>query len=306
GLIEDAQGRIWVATNRGLDLFTGERWINFSKRDGLIEDEIAAFAALATPDGSAWFGFGNNGGLARFAPNPTVTESPPPVVRVTSVKTVTRERVEPPFELALPWNERDITFSFIGISFRDARSITYRTRLIGYDTDFGAPSAETSVRYTNLSPGSYRFEVEAAGVDGRWTAAADPVQLDIAAPFWRRGGFLALCLLAVASLAFAAYKARFRRMETKARELETRVAERTRELVEEKRKVEDALAEVKTLSGMLPICSSCKKVRDDQGYWERIEIYIRDRSDAEFTHGLCPECISTFMAKNPQAAADQG
>ncbi|MEM7352378.1 MAG: two-component regulator propeller domain-containing protein, partial [Acidobacteriota bacterium] len=47
GLIEDAQGRIWVATNRGLDLFTGERWINFSKRDGLIEDEIAAFAALA-------------------------------------------------------------------------------------------------------------------------------------------------------------------------------------------------------------------------------------------------------------------
>ncbi len=51
-----------------------------------------------------------------------------------------------------------------------------------------------------------------------------------------------------------------------------------------------ALREVKTLSGLLPICASCKKVRDDTGYWRQIEVYIKERSDAEFTHGICPDC----------------
>jgi hypothetical protein len=51
-----------------------------------------------------------------------------------------------------------------------------------------------------------------------------------------------------------------------------------------------ALAEVRTLSGMLPICSSCKKIRDDKGYWSQIESYISEHSRAEFSHGICPEC----------------
>jgi hypothetical protein len=54
------------------------------------------------------------------------------------------------------------------------------------------------------------------------------------------------------------------------------------------------LAEVKTLSGLLPICSQCKKVRDDQGYWNKIEAYLSTRTDATFTHGLCPDCAGTF------------
>ncbi|MGC8658645.1 MAG: response regulator [Desulfomonilaceae bacterium] len=63
--------------------------------------------------------------------------------------------------------------------------------------------------------------------------------------------------------------------------------EENRKLIEELQK---ALAEVKTLSGFLPICSSCKKIRNDKGYWEQIESYIRDHSEAQFTHGICPEC----------------
>jgi len=54
--------------------------------------------------------------------------------------------------------------------------------------------------------------------------------------------------------------------------------------------LQEALAQVKTLQGLLPICASCKKVRDDRGYWNQIETYIGDHSEAEFTHGLCPEC----------------
>jgi PAS domain S-box-containing protein len=51
-----------------------------------------------------------------------------------------------------------------------------------------------------------------------------------------------------------------------------------------------SLAKVRKLSGLLPICASCKKIRDDKGYWNQIEAYIRDHSEAEFSHGICPEC----------------
>jgi DNA-binding response OmpR family regulator len=55
-------------------------------------------------------------------------------------------------------------------------------------------------------------------------------------------------------------------------------------------KLQQALSKVKTLSGLLPICSSCKKIRDDKGYWNQIEDYIRAHSPAHFSHSVCPEC----------------
>ena len=58
-----------------------------------------------------------------------------------------------------------------------------------------------------------------------------------------------------------------------------------------------ALAQVKCLSGMLPICCRCKRVRDDQGYWQQIEDYIRQHSEADFTHGYCPECAKIVLAE---------
>jgi two-component system, cell cycle sensor histidine kinase and response regulator CckA len=55
--------------------------------------------------------------------------------------------------------------------------------------------------------------------------------------------------------------------------------------------LQEALSKVNTLSGLLPICASCKKIRDDKGYWNQIESYITTRSEAEFSHGICPECL---------------
>ncbi len=60
--------------------------------------------------------------------------------------------------------------------------------------------------------------------------------------------------------------------------------------------LQKALSRVKTLSGLIPICASCKKIRDDRGYWNQIESYIRDHSEAEFSHGICPECAAQFYA----------
>jgi two-component system, response regulator PdtaR len=60
--------------------------------------------------------------------------------------------------------------------------------------------------------------------------------------------------------------------------------------------LQGAMAEIKTLKGMLPICATCKRIRDDEGYWHQVEVYFRDHSDVDFSHGICPDCLKKFYA----------
>ncbi|MBP9212232.1 MAG: PAS domain-containing protein [Bacteroidetes bacterium] len=69
---------------------------------------------------------------------------------------------------------------------------------------------------------------------------------------------------------------------------ENRLIQRDRE--ELVQKLQDALASIKTLRGLIPICATCKKVRGDKGYWNNVELYVMQHSDAVFSHGICPEC----------------
>ena len=80
-------------------------------------------------------------------------------------------------------------------------------------------------------------------------------------------------------------------------EMQAALAARVQEL-------HQALNQIKTLRGILPICSSCKKIRDDQGYWNQVEVYVRNHTEAEFTHGLCPECMKKlYPGFGPDAAS---
>ena len=72
--------------------------------------------------------------------------------------------------------------------------------------------------------------------------------------------------------------------------LQERLAQRVAEL-------QQALANVKQLSGMLPICSYCKRIRSDEDYWQQVETYVADRSDVEFSHGVCPDCLEKVRAE---------
>lgn len=74
-----------------------------------------------------------------------------------------------------------------------------------------------------------------------------------------------------------------------------RILRLNRRLREKNAELEAALAKVKLLSGMLPICSGCKKIRDDTGYWSQVESYVQKHSEATFTHGLCPDCAKKYF-----------
>jgi len=80
--------------------------------------------------------------------------------------------------------------------------------------------------------------------------------------------------------------------------------------VEEERKkviakLREAISQVRALSGLLPICSQCKKIRDDQGYWNQIEQYISEHADVDFTHGICPECVRALYPELVEETASR-
>lgn len=126
---------------------------------------------------------------------------------------------------------------------------------------------------------------------------------------WHPNLFLEMIIIGLVGLAevflINAYEQGKKRLLDYQHTLEDRVRERTFDLtrsnlalekdIVERRKVEgelrEALTQVKTLTGLLPICANCKKIRDDNGYWSSVEKYISTHSEAEFTHGICPECL---------------
>jgi len=113
---------------------------------------------------------------------------------------------------------------------------------------------------------------------------------------------MAVSVVVIASTAVTLHKVDQRRKTAEAEViainagLERRVQERTREL-------EATLGQVKRLDGLLPICAWCKKVRDDQDYWHSVETYVAQRSDATFSHGICPDCMTKAMAADNGTAA---
>ncbi|MFQ5777356.1 MAG: response regulator transcription factor [Terriglobia bacterium] len=74
-----------------------------------------------------------------------------------------------------------------------------------------------------------------------------------------------------------------------------RVVELQKNLSDHIRHLEDALSQVKQLQGLLPICSYCKKIRDDQDYWHHVEAYLGEHSEVQFSHGFCPDCYEKFL-----------
>ncbi len=134
-----------------------------------------------------------------------------------------------------------------------------------------------------------------------WTVSARGFWVKIS----HRGA--ALGIVIIDEIAFQEYKEQYLNLALSLAEvcgLAIANARQQEELIEgkqalqlEKEKLEQALTEVRQLSGLLPICMHCKKIRDDKGYWNKIEMYIMKHSEAKFSHGICERCVEKYYPK---------
>jgi len=171
----------------------------------------------------------------------------------------------------------DLMFSYTGLSLMAPDKVSFKYKLFGYDPDWIDAGDRRVAYYTNIPPGHYRFQVVARNADFVWNNEGATIEVDLAPRVHQTVGFRIAGALAVALAFVVVHFLRLERLRRRERELSVRVNE--------------ALAQLKVLRGLLPICASCKKVRDDTGYWSQIETYIHERSEAEFSHSICPECM---------------
>ena len=304
GIIDDDRGNLWMTCGRGvfrvakqqLDAFADGRIRSiFSTAYGREHGLAATMAAVGHApvasrgqDGRMFFAL--SGGLAVANPaRLVVNELAPPVVieelRIDG-------RVFAPGQRAdAPSGSGDMVLRYTALSFVAPQKLRFRYRLEGFDVDWVDAGTRRTAFYTRVPPGRYRFHVIASNSDGVWNQTGANLEIALATVFYRAPWFYAVCTLVVVAAAFGAHRLRMRQLEARERELG--------------RRVEDAISQLRMLKGMLPICASCKRIRDDQGYWSQMESYIREHSEAEFSHGVCPDCIVTLYPRHAHLAVEQ-
>jgi hypothetical protein len=266
-------GAVWAGGSAGVGRHRDGRWQVWDATSGLLEEECNLGGLLVRDDGSVYVG--TMASLAHLDPE---VEAPPP----------------PPLRLA--WRERP-GVDAAGVARLAAGTrvlrlrwsapwlapvpVEFRTRVPGLSSEWSEPSTRDAMELANPPAGRFRVEV-AARLQGRdrWT---DPLVLEVDVArrlhqtWYGRLGMAALLALAVLGV----------------------IRMRTLDL---RRAADEARANVKVLSGLLPVCASCRKVRDDKGYWSQLESYIAARSEAQFSHGLCPECLPRYFGDYAEGA----
>lgn len=244
--------------------------------------------------------------------------------------------------VVLSYDENSISFDFVALNFRKSELNQYKYMLEGFDREWIYSGAGRKASYTNLLPGEYVFRVMGSNNDGVWNTTGATLYIIVKPPFWRTWwAYVGYALVLGGSLAggFQYLQRRQRRQllieqqrheaevvrqkNIKLKEANDEILRQQETLKERNEQIEKAnrelqhqveqrevllselkaaLENVKTLGGLIPICSSCKKIRDDEGYWNILETYLIKHSDAQFSHGICPDCAEKLY---PQYARRQ-
>jgi ligand-binding sensor domain-containing protein len=311
GLVDDRLGGLWVATNRGLSHFDKETFKsrNYDSADGLVSDVFLIQARDRFPDGRVVFG--GHQGLTAFYPARLRGDPVAPPVLLTELR-VGGEPMRPglpgsPLDRSISSSERfeldfrqsSFALQFAAPHFANPKKNSYAYRLVGYEEGWTESSAgDRRARYTNLDPGTYTFEVKAGNQDGVWNDSGARLEIAVLPAPWRTPWAYAL-YAALAAGAFLGYG----RWQNRRLERERKVADELARLnAELERLVEARTSEVNQLTGLLPICSGCKKIRDQEGKWQTLETYLNSVGDVKLSHGICRDCAKRFY---PELDVDQ-
>jgi ligand-binding sensor domain-containing protein len=285
----DPQGRTWATTDSGLDCL--DTRVHVGRHEGMASEDCDLFGLLAESD-RVWVG--TAAGLVRYDtgdPEPPLPAPRPHILQLIQGE----QRLDAPAQTFGPVDSRNANLAFrVAVpSYRHEGQLRTQVRLVGLEgawRDLDAPLT----RYQALPGGSYRFEARAAQPDGEFGPVVS-LSFRVLPPWWRTWWMLALWGMAAMGLIRLIVRLRVASLARSKAELEALVAERTEELRDRNVEITDALGRVKQLSGLLPICASCKKIRDDKGYWNQLEHYISEHSEVDFSHGICPDCVGTLF-----------
>jgi len=299
----DNTGTIWFTTNTLLGSYNpeDETTRTFGVADGLPFNSNVGKSMYCNSDGMVYVG--GNEGFYRFDPESIPIYDLRPPVEITSFKKFNREvpissMLNEEGAIQLSYKDTFFSFGFAALDYIAPSRNEYSYKMDGFDKNWVDIGTERIATYTNLDPGTYIFRVRAANSNGVWNYEGTSVRIVITPPFWQRWWFRLSVLLAFAGALTLFYKLRVMGIKRQRKHLQNVVNRQTKSLKETNEQLEmnntelqNALEEIQTLQGIIPICASCKDIRDDKGYWHRVEAYIRDRSDAEFSHGICPKCM---------------
>jgi ligand-binding sensor domain-containing protein len=306
-ILEDDRGDLWMSCNRGIyrtskqeltDFARGSRlsisFHAYGRADGMRSTECNGSSQPAgwkSRDGRLWFP-SIRGVVMIDTTRLRANALPPPVV----IERVMADGLKYDASQALveipPGHER-FEFHFAGLSYVAPERVRFQYRLAGFDKDWIQGSAQPVAYYTRIPPGTYRFQVTACNNDGLWNPAGAAIDLRVAPRFYQTTWFLSLQAAGLLGLLALGSHWKSRRSRNREKQLALRV--------------EKVLMEVKILAGLLPICASCKKIRDERGDWSQMETYIQNNSQAAFSHSICPDCAKQLYPDyqpNPHGGED--
>ncbi|MDZ7723007.1 MAG: two-component regulator propeller domain-containing protein [candidate division KSB1 bacterium] len=225
-------------------------------------------------DGSLWFA--TSKGAVKIVPGTFKSNQTPPPVHIESIRS-DEIRSYRESNTTFAAGTQKLEFHYTALSFKEPQNVRFKYKIEGYDKNWVNAGTRRSAFYTNLPPGDYAFRVIACNNDGVWNTQGAAINFVLQPHFYQTPGFYILIFFLVAGAIYAIFRWRIHRHLEQERILNERIKEAT--------------AHIKTLSGLLPICANCKKIRHDDGYWEQLEGYIQTRSELQFSHGICPDCM---------------
>ncbi len=242
GIEHDAEGMLWLSSNRGVARFdpSTERSVNFGLEDDLQAIEFAFGSHAKAADGSLLFG--GAGGFNRIDPRRIAVDDRAPVPVLNSIKvdgaalgaTDPQPRVAhaaPLLDhLQLRPQDSVLEIGYAAIAHDQPRQLSFRHRLVGFDRDWQNVGKRRFASYTNLPPGSYRFELHATTRFGSQSQQPRVLNIEVAPLWWQRGAVQITAALMLALGVGGAVRWRINDLKQQRRDLEREVAERTREI----------------------------------------------------------------------------
>ena len=209
GVVEDIQGNIWVSTSNGLNVLQNEGKMMLSPDNEMVMGTNDFMGNLQKMDPESVVAF-NTKKLIVYHSRQVMEKETPGRILVSEFKIFDSPHPVSLYDKPITLNpgQNFFSFSFSLLKANPAKEVLYAHKLEGFDNDWIYLKKVQEARYTNIPPGKYVFKVKAAGNTGEWLHFSKDIAITVLPPFWKRGWFILLCLVAVGSAIYALYRHR--------------------------------------------------------------------------------------------------